>query len=193
MWKQINLGLLMATAIAMILIAEKISRKKNIRACLLYIHMDLNLKYIKMMKKIKLHLFALCATLVLVSCGGSDDDPVFNNTSAVYKVVLEASGDDYTAEAIIINPDNVSIIDETSNTDLKQSSVTEYFSGRKVYITSKEVKVISAQGIILSKSKSGAILKMTVYQDGKEVYQNTVSVPDSENNTKSIQYTNIKN
>lgn len=104
-----------------------------------------------MMKKIKLHLFALCATLVLVSCGGSDDDPVFN------------------------------------------SSVTEYFSGRKVYITSKEVKVISAQGIILSKSKSGAILKMTVYQDGKEVYQNTVSVPDSENNTKSIQYTNIKN
>ncbi|WP_368320924.1 beta-barrel fold lipoprotein, partial [Parabacteroides distasonis] len=193
LWKQINLGLLMATAIAMILIAEKISRKKNIRACLLYIHMDLNLKYIKMMKKIKLHLFALCATLVLVSCGGSDDDPVFNNTSAVYKVVLEASGDDYTAEAIIINPDNVSIIDETSNTDLKQSSVTEYFSGRKVYITSKEVKVISAQGIILSKSKSGAILKMTVYQDGKEVYQNTVSVPDSENNTKSIQYTNIKN
>ena len=193
LWKQINLGLLMATAIAMILIAEKISRKKNIRACLLYIHMDLNLKYIKMMKKIKLHLFALCATLVLVSCGGSDNDPVFNNTSAVYKVVLEASGDDYTAEAIIINPDNVSIIDETSNTDLKQSSVTEYFSGRKVYITSKEVKVISAQGIILSKSKSGAILKMTVYQDGKEVYQNTVSVPDSENNTKSIQYTNIKN
>lgn len=183
----------MATAIAMILIAEKISRKKNIRACLLYIRMDLNLKYIKMMKKIKLHLFALCATLVLVSCGGSNDDPVFNNTSAVYKVVLEASGDDYTAEAIIINPDNVSIIDETSNTDLKQSSVTEYFSGRKVYITSKEVKVISAQGIILSKSKSGAILKMTVYQDGKEVYQNTVSVPDSENNTKSIQYTNIKN
>lgn len=175
------------------LIAEKISRKKNIRVCLLYIHMDLNLKYIKMMKKIKLHLFALCATLVLVSCGGSDNDPVFNNTSAVYKVVLEASGDDYTAEAIIINPDNVSIIDETSNTDLKQSSVTEYFSGRKVYITSKEVKVISAQGIILSKSKSGAILKMTVYQDGKEIYQNTVSVPDSENNTKSIQYTNIKN
>ena len=169
----------MATAIAMILIAEKISRKKNIRVCLLYIHMDLNLKYIKMMKKIKLHLFALCATLVLVSCGGSDNDPVFNNTSAVYKVVLEASGDDYTAEAIIINPDNVSIIDETSNTDLKQSSVTEYFSGRKVYITSKEVKVISAQGIILSKSKSGAILKMTVYQDGKEIYQNTVSVPDS--------------
>lgn len=43
-------------------------------------------------EKIKLHLFALCATLVLVSCGGSDDDPVFNNTSAVYKVVLEASG-----------------------------------------------------------------------------------------------------
>ena len=154
-----------------------------------------------MMKKIKLHLFALCATLVLVSCGGSDNDPVFNNTSAVYKVVLEASGDDYTAEAIIINPDNVSIIDETSNTDLKQSSVTEYFSGRKVYITSKEVKVISAQGIILSKSKSTnkfifirpCILKMTVYQDGKEIYQNTVSVPDSENNTKSIQYTNIKN
>lgn len=147
------------------------------------------------MKKIKLHLFALCAALALVSvsCGGSDDDPVLNNTSAVYKVILEASGDDYTAEAIVINPDNVSIIDETSNTDLKQSSVTEYFSGRKVYTTSKEVKVISVQGIILSKSKSGATLKMTVYQDGKEVYQNTVSVPDSENNTKSMQYTNIKN
>ena len=146
------------------------------------------------MEKSKIFFF-LCAALVLVSCSDSNDDPVLNNTSAVYKVVLEASGDDYTAEAIIINPDNVSIIDETSNTDLKQSSVTEYFSGRKVYTTSKEVKVISAQGIILSKSKSGATLKMTVYQNGKEVYQNTVSVPDSEkeNNTKSIQYTNIKN
>lgn len=146
-----------------------------------------------MMKKIKLHLFALCAVLTLVSCGGSNDDPVLNNTAAVYKVVLEASGDNYTAEAIIINSDNVSIIDETNNTDLKQSSVTEYFNGRKVYTTSKKVKVISAQGIILSKSKSGATLKMAVYQDGKEVYQNTVSVPDSENDTKSMQYTNIKN
>lgn len=145
------------------------------------------------MKRVKLHLFTLCAILALFSCGESDNEPVINDTTAVYKVVLEASGDDYTAEAIIINPDNVSIIDETNNTDLKQSSVTEYFSGRKVYTTSKEVKVISAQGIILSKGKSGATLKMTVYQDGKEVYQNTVSVPDSENNTKSIQYTNIKN
>ena len=53
-----------------------------------------------MMKKIKLHLFALCATLVLVSCGGSDDDPVFNNTSAVYKVVFETNRDDFTDEDI---------------------------------------------------------------------------------------------
>ena len=89
------------------------------------------------MKKSRLF-FLLCTFLILFSCSGSDDDPVFNNTSAVYKVVLEASGDDYTAEAIIINPDNVSIIDETSNTDLKQSSVTEYFSGRKVYFCSRD-------------------------------------------------------
>lgn len=59
-----------------------------------------------MMKKIKLHLFALCATLVLVSCGGSNDDPVFNNTSAVYKVVLEASGDDYT----YVLPNNAKVV-----------------------------------------------------------------------------------
>lgn len=44
------------------LIAEKISRKKNIRVCLLYIHMDLNLKYIKMMKKLS----CICLRYVLL-------------------------------------------------------------------------------------------------------------------------------
>lgn len=140
------------------------------------------------MKRVKLHLFALCAVLALVSCG-SDKDPVLNDATAIYKVVLEASGEDYTAEAIIINPDNVSIIDETRGIDLKQASVNEYFSGTKEYSTSKEVKFISIQGIILS--KSGATLKMTVYRDGKEIYQNTVTVPDSENTTKTIIYNNI--
>lgn len=133
--------------------------------------------------------FFLCAVLVFTSCGGSNDDPVLNDTTAIYKVILEASGENYTAEAIIINPDNVSIIDETKNVDLKQSSVSEYFSGTKQYSTSKKVKFISIQGIILS--KLGASLKMTVYRDGKEIYQNTVTVPDSGNTTKTIIYNNV--
>lgn len=140
------------------------------------------------MKTSKLFFF-LCAVLALVSsCGDSNDDPVLND-GGVYKVVLEASGEDYTAEAIVINPENVSIIDETKNLDLKQSSVTENFKGVKTYITSKKVKHISIQGIILS--KLGASLKMTVYRDNEEVYQNTVTVPDSDNTTKTIIYNNV--
>lgn len=135
------------------------------------------------MKRVKLHLFALCAILALISCG-SDKDPVLNDDAAIYEVVLEASGDDYIAEAIIINPDKVSIIE--GNTDLKQSNVNAYFKGVKRYSTSSKVTVISIQGIIVS--KTGATLKMTVYKDGKEVYKNAVTVPEYENNTKSIVY-----
>lgn len=134
-------------------------------------------------------LFFVCAIFALISCGGSDNDPVVNDI-AVYKVVLEAAGEDYTAEAIIINPDNISFIDETKNIDLKQSSVTEYFTGNKIYSTAKQVQYISVQGIILSNKK--ATLKMTVYRDGKEVYQNAVTVPDSGNTTKTIIYNNVR-
>lgn len=140
------------------------------------------------MEKSKIFFF-LCAVLVLTSCGGSNDDPVFNDTSAIYRVTFEALGEDYTAEATIIDPDNGSIVDETNNIDLKQNSVNEYFKGVKTYRTSKKTKFISVRGIILS--KLGASLKMTVYRDGKEIYQNTVAVPDSGNTTKTIIYSNI--
>lgn len=140
------------------------------------------------MEKSKIFFF-LCAVLVLTSCGGSNDDPVLNDTSAIYRVTFEASGEDYTAEATIIDLDNGSIVDETNNLDLKQNSVNEYFKGVKIYRTSKKTKFISVRGIILS--KLGASLKMTVYRDGKEIYQNTVAVPDSGNTTKTIIYSNI--
>lgn len=141
------------------------------------------------MRRVKFLLIQIVAALILTSCGSSDDDPVLRDTAS-YKIVLEAVGEDYTAQAIVINPDNVSFFDDTKNIDLKQSSVTEYFTGTKTYSTTKQVQYISVQGIILSKTK--ATLKMTVYQDGKEIYQNSVSVPDSENDTRSLHYTNIK-
>ena len=39
-------------------------------------------------------------------------------------------------------------------------------------------------------SKSGASLTMTVYEDGKEVYRNTVSVPDPDgkNDLRSLEF-----
>lgn len=57
---------------------------------------------------------------------------------------------------------------------------------KKIYYTTDKVQVFSSQGIILS--NTSATLSMTVYEDDKEVYQNTVSVPDGENTTKDLRY-----
>lgn len=137
------------------------------------------------MKKVILSLYSFIAILVMFAC----DDSEVNNDKAVFKVVLEATGEDYTAKSNVLNTNNVSLIDETTGTDLKQASISENFSGEKVYSTSEKVQYFSAQGIIIS--NTSATLKMTVYQDGKEIYQNTVSVPDSDNDTKSMVYTNF--
>lgn len=137
------------------------------------------------MKKVILSLCSIIAILVMFACGDSD----VNNDKAFFKVVLEATGEDYTAKSNVLNTNNVSLIDETTGKDLKQASISENFSGEKVYSTSEKVQYFSAQGIIIS--NTGATLKMTVYQDGKEIYQNTVSVPEADNDMKSMVYTNF--
>lgn len=134
------------------------------------------------MKKSRLFFF-LCAVLALVSCGGSDDGFMMKGDPHEYRVVFEATGTDYSAEASVLNTDNVSLYDETDSKDLKQPNISEEFTGRKVYYTQDKVVGFGAHGIIMS--KSGASLTMMVYEDGKEVYRNTVSVPDSDGKNKS--------
>lgn len=140
------------------------------------------------MRKVKFYLSALLAVMLLVSCG-SDEPVVVNTNDSIYKIVLEASGEDYTANVHIVSSDNVSILDATSN--VEKNPVNEYFKGKKTYITSDKVQYISVQGVIIS--DVDATLKMFVYRDGEEIYNETVSVPDLNNTTGSLFYTNINN
>ncbi|WP_139317659.1 hypothetical protein [Parabacteroides timonensis] len=138
------------------------------------------------MKKSRLF-FLLCTFLILFSCSGSDDDKFsLKDEAYTYKVVFEVIGTDYMAEAHVLNTDNVPLYDATDNKNLKQASINEEFVGKKVYYTTDKVQMFSSQGIILS--KSGATLTMTVYEDNKEVYKNTVSVPDGKNTVKDLHY-----
>lgn len=136
------------------------------------------------MKKSKLF-FLLCTILVLFSCGDSDNE-LLKDEAHTYRVVFEVTGTDYTAEANVLNADNISLYDETEGKDLKQASISEGFTGKKIYYTTDKVQVFSSQGIILS--NTSATLSMTVYEDDKEVYQNTVSVPEGVNTTKDLRY-----
>lgn len=137
------------------------------------------------MKKSRLFLL-LCTVLVLFSCGDSIDKYKVKTDAYVYRVVFEVTGTDYTAEADLLNTENVSIYDETENKDLKQSSVFEGFVGKKIYYTTGKVRLFKSAGYI--SSDTGAVLTMTVYEDGKEVYKNSISVPDEANTTRYLQY-----
>lgn len=138
------------------------------------------------MKTMKIF-FSFLLVVLLASCG-SDDEPVYEDSSAIYKIVLEASGQDYTANAHIVNSDNIPFQDISSGNSEK-TSVDEYFTGKKTYVTSDKVQYISVQGVILSDMY--ASLTMSVYRDGKQVYHETVTVPDADNTTKALYYTNI--
>lgn len=127
-------------------------------------------------------LLLLFFILVLSSCNGGDDDFKMKGDPHEYKVVFEATGTDYWAEASVLNTDNVPLYDETDSKDLKQPNISEEFTGRKVYYTQDKVVGFGAHGII--RSESGASLTLTVYEDGKEVYRNTVSVPDPDGKNK---------
>lgn len=69
------------------------------------------------------------------------------------------------------------------------TSVDEYFTGKKTYITSDKVQYISVQGVILS--DVNATLTLSVFRDGKQVFKETVTVPEADNKTKALYYTNI--
>lgn len=130
-------------------------------------------------------LLLLFSVLFLSSCS-DDDENVMSDEAHTYRVVFEASGTDYTAHTHVLNADNVPLYDETENKDLKQAFIEEKFVEKKIYYTTDKVQVFTSNGFI--SSKAGASLTMTVYEDNKEVYKNTVSVPDGENTTKDLRY-----
>lgn len=138
--------------------------------------------------KVKFYLFLL-TMIFFVAC--SDDDKPVVNDAAIYKIELEASGKDYSANVHITNSDNISILDASTGDVAGQSSVDENFENRRIYVTSDKVMYISVQGVIIS--EVSGTLKMVVYRNGKEIYNETVSVPDLGNKTKSLYYTNINN
>lgn len=82
------------------------------------------------MKKSKLF-FLLCTILVLFSCGDSDSE-LLKDEAHTYRVVFEVIGTDYTAEANVLNADNVPLYDETEHKDLKQASVSEEFTEKNI-------------------------------------------------------------
>ena len=72
-------------------------------------------------------LLLLVSVLFLSSCNGTDDDFKMKGEPHEYKVVFEATGTDYWAEASVLNTDNVSLYDETDSKDLKQPNISEEF------------------------------------------------------------------
>lgn len=141
------------------------------------------------MNKLK-SIFLLLSILLLASCGDSDTEEISVADTAIYKAVLEVSGDNYTAMAKVKDMDGVSLIDETEgNKDLEKSSIDEYFTNKKVYSTSGKVKYFSAACILLSDSL--ATMTLSVYKDGSLVYEKSASVPDGDNNTQTLLYMNF--
>lgn len=137
------------------------------------------------MKAIKIF-FSFLLVLLLFSCS-SNDEPVNVYSSSIYIIEMEASGQDYTANAHIVNSENISFFEESSGNSM--TSVDEYFTGKKTYITSDKVQYISVQGVIIS--DVNATLTLSVLRDGKQVFKETVTVPEADNTTKALYYTNI--
>lgn len=130
----------------------------------------------------------------LYSCDSGPDPDLFDKDLGIYKVILTASGEDYTAGANITNLSNVPLIDETKGVNMQQCTVLEDFTGEQIYSTSENVHFFTAQGLITSKKV--ASLRMRVYKDGKSIYENTISItPEIESNqsiTKNLIFTNIQ-
>lgn len=136
----------------------------------------------------------IISMVILNSCNSGVDSELFDKDSGVYKVILTASGEDYTAGANITNLSNVPLIDETKGVNLQQSTVLEDFIGEQIYSTSEKVSFFTAQGLITSKKV--AVLRMRVYKDDKSIYDNTISItPEvggNKNVTKNLIFTNIQ-
>lgn len=137
------------------------------------------------MKAIKIF-FSFLLVVLLFSCS-NNDEPVNVDSSSIYIIEMEASGQDYTANAHIVNSENIPFLDESSGNSM--TSVDEYFTGKKTYITSDKVQYISVQGVILS--DVNATLTLSVFRDGKQVFKENVTVPEADNKTKALYYTNI--
>lgn len=134
----------------------------------------------------------ITCTALCISC--NKENGMEKHNEGIYRVVLEASGEDYSAEANIYNLNDVSLFDETKGENLCNHSVVEYFTGIKKYSTMGKVKSFSAMGMIISKKP--AILSMTVFKDGISIYSKSVSiVPEGDgmrNVTKDLVFINIE-
>lgn len=134
----------------------------------------------------------ITCSIFCFSC--SNDSGMEEGSKSVYRVVLIASGEDYSAEANIANLSNVSLYDETKGEDLGRNSILEDFTGTVRYSTMDKVEYFTAQGLITSKKP--ATLLMTVFKDGATIYSKSVSIIPSgdgmRNITKDLVFTNIK-
>lgn len=143
------------------------------------------------MRKLNYLLFGLLSVAAL-SCNSGDDQEIEIRDYGVYKVVLEARGENYSAEAHMYNTNNVNLYDETGGRDIGSHAILEGFTGKQVYSTVKAVSNIVVQGILTSRNP--ASLKLEVYKDGKKVYENIASLKENnggKDGTLDIVYSNL--
>lgn len=144
------------------------------------------------MRKINYLLFAMLS-MVILSCSSGDDPESNTEGYGIYKVVLEPTGEEYSAQAHIYNTSNVNLYDETAGKDTGTHSIMETFHGRQEYSTVKEVENIAIQGILTSRNP--ASLKMTVYKNEEIVFQKSVSLKENNgghDGTVDIVYSTIQ-
>lgn len=128
--------------------------------------------------KTKFLLLALMAAL-FTACG--DNDEPTEKVGNEYTVIFESSGSDdaYTAMYSISTLDNANIYDVTNNRNTQQSSIQQKeFKGKVELSTVSPTTGLIAVAVIGPSKEGMGTLKMTVYKNGKNVYEQSVVVTD---------------
>lgn len=125
------------------------------------------------MRRLNYFLFAMLP-MFFMSCSSRDNPGTDTENYGIYKIVLEAAGENYSAKAHIYNTNNVNLYDDTAGQNLGSYSILQTFQGKQVYSTINEVSDIVVQGLITSRNP--ATLKMTVYKNSISIYEKTVSL-----------------
>jgi GMP synthase PP-ATPase subunit len=123
--------------------------------------------------------------LFIVSCG-DDKDGAETGEGAIYRVVYETDSKEGKVQAHVSNGNGANIINEITKEDSKQAVIDNIVEEKAIYYTGKKVTIFLAQGTIYTDSI--ASLKMTVYKDGKEVYEENVTAYKEEE-IKVLKYT----
>lgn len=143
------------------------------------------------MRRLNYLLFVMLS-MIVISCNPGDSPEINTKDYGIYKIVLEASGENYSAKAHIYNTDNINLYDNTAGHDLGSPSILETFQEKQVYSTVNEVSNIVVQGIITSRTP--ATLKMTVYKNSVNIFEKTVSLDKNNggnNGTADIFYSSL--